>query len=472
MPISKNQFLAAGAVLALGLGLMGPTPTVAQQDGSQVQETKQSAPPAEMPTAPPKNLKLVGDHWTPYSPPDPESFPADATLHIIVPGETLWGLADLSYSNPYLWPQLWNENRYITDSHWIYPGDPLLMPARPVVVTQAGGDEARPTVPGEIVPQGQEGAPPTTLEPMPVPIGENEPEAVEEPLAAEEPAPDMPAEPVAQSSSPRVATTTSQGHGRHQPQLVSESDVRCSGYIAEEGKRSDLFIAENDEAGYDNVTIQTLVYLNRGQDDPRIQPGAEFSIVEREGKVLHPVSDKSQGYFIKRLGELRVLKVMGDTAVAAVTFACDEIRVGNELVALEYQHVPSRELPPFDRLRMERNGKPVGLVIHTRDTAVGVATGDTLQIDLGSEDGLNPGDFLTAFEPIFQGKRPSLSDYHFKFNHEVYYRTDLHYDHKRDEYPAKPVGQLEVVSTNSHSATVKVVYSVSEVHIGTMVELD
>ena len=90
-------------------------------------------------TLPPTNLKKVGDHWTPYDPPDPESFPADATLHIIVPGDTLWDLADLVFGNPYLWPQIWNENRYIEDSHWIYPGDPLLLPARPTV----GGTRAR-----------------------------------------------------------------------------------------------------------------------------------------------------------------------------------------------------------------------------------------------------------------------------------------------------------------------------------------
>ncbi|HEX9427905.1 MAG TPA: hypothetical protein VGA64_08960, partial [Candidatus Polarisedimenticolia bacterium] len=64
-------------------------------------------------------MKKVGDHWTPYDPPDPESFAPGATLHIIVPGDTLWDLADLAFGNPYLWPQIWNENRYILDSHWI-----------------------------------------------------------------------------------------------------------------------------------------------------------------------------------------------------------------------------------------------------------------------------------------------------------------------------------------------------------------
>jgi LysM domain len=464
MPTSKNLFRVTAAVVAAGVILLGPLPTSAQQDDRKAEEPAAAAPeapaapaavqpprvPPYTPTAPPRNLKKVGDHWTPYDPPDPESFPPDASVHIIVKGETLWGLADLSYNNPYLWPQLWDQNRYIFDSHWIYPGDPLLVPPRPMVVSEG--------TPAEVVPQGQEGAPSTSLEPMPEGEGE-----VQEPLTAEaQPAPEQPAQ-----------RDRSGYAGGHEPLMVDQSDIRCSGYIAESGKRSHLFIAENDEPGYDNVTLGTIIYLNRGsKNDERLQPGARFSIIEREGKVQHPISDRSQGWFIKRLGEIKVLKVMEDTAVAVVTFACDEIRVGNELVEIAYQQVPQRTAPPFDRLRFERNGKPTGYVIHVQDTVVRVAAGDLAQIDLGNEDGLNPGDFLTAFELITPGKRPHQTETHYKFNGEVFEGADLHYDYFRDEYPAKPVGQMVVVSTGSHTSTVKVIHAVSEVHRGTMVEVD
>jgi hypothetical protein len=435
MPTSKNTFLATAAALALGWSLLGPGVTVGE----------------EKPTSPPKNLKLVGDHWTPYNPPDPESFPPDATLHIIVKGETLWGMADLTYNNPYLWPQLWDANRYITDSHWIYPGDPLLLPPRPVVVSDGTG--------ATIVPQGQEGAPPTSLEPMP--SGE---EALQEPLAA-------------QTAPP---ATTGSGDSGPRPRryderdlpLVDESDIRCAGFIVESGKRNELFIAENEEPGFDGITTGTLVYLNHGADDASLQPGAEFNIVEREGKVMHPLSHSSSGYFVRRLGELRVLKILADTAIAAVTFACDEIRVGNELIAIEHQPVPNRPAPAFDRLRFERNGKAVGWVIHAADTLVRTATGDLVSIDLGREDGLNPGDFLTAFEPMRRGKRPHQSAYHFEHNNMIFESADLHYDDTREEFPAKPVGQMVVVSTASHTSTVKIIHSIAEVHVGTMVEVD
>src|SRR5262249_42740489 len=110
-----------------------------QQPPADEKEAAKPAPPAPAPssvaniivppesTTPPKNLRKVGNHWTPYQPPDPESFPEGAQVHVIVPGDTLWGMAGTHFQNPYLWPQIWNENRYILDSHWIYPGDPLLL---------------------------------------------------------------------------------------------------------------------------------------------------------------------------------------------------------------------------------------------------------------------------------------------------------------------------------------------------------
>ena len=81
--------------------------------------------PALSAQSPPKNLKLVGDHWTAWDPPPVVEEGAD--VYIIQSGDTLWDLAEQFYSDPYLWPQIWERNQYILDAHWIYPGDPLVM---------------------------------------------------------------------------------------------------------------------------------------------------------------------------------------------------------------------------------------------------------------------------------------------------------------------------------------------------------
>ncbi len=64
---------------------------------------------------PPQDGKFVRGHWTPYDPPDPDLFPEESRVHIIVPCDTLWDLAQTYLGDPWMWPQLWDQNRYILD---------------------------------------------------------------------------------------------------------------------------------------------------------------------------------------------------------------------------------------------------------------------------------------------------------------------------------------------------------------------
>jgi hypothetical protein len=38
-------------------------------------------------------------------------------------GDTLWDISDRFFDSSWLWPDLWSENRQITNPHWIYPGE-------------------------------------------------------------------------------------------------------------------------------------------------------------------------------------------------------------------------------------------------------------------------------------------------------------------------------------------------------------
>ena len=104
-------------------------------------------------TAPPKPLHKAGDHWTAYDP--PLSFPEGTQVYVIKPGDTLWDLAKMNLGNPFLWPQIWEQNKYITDAHWIYPGDPLILPKKM---------ESVPAAPAAAAAPGEEVAVPKTEE--------------------------------------------------------------------------------------------------------------------------------------------------------------------------------------------------------------------------------------------------------------------------------------------------------------------
>jgi hypothetical protein len=40
-------------------------------------------------------------------------------------GDTLWDISKRFFDSPVLWPDLWKENKQITNPHWIYPGDEI-----------------------------------------------------------------------------------------------------------------------------------------------------------------------------------------------------------------------------------------------------------------------------------------------------------------------------------------------------------
>jgi hypothetical protein len=44
-------------------------------------------------------------------------------MHLVQKGDTLSGICDFYFRNPYQWPRIWSYNPQIQNPHWIYPGD-------------------------------------------------------------------------------------------------------------------------------------------------------------------------------------------------------------------------------------------------------------------------------------------------------------------------------------------------------------
>jgi len=71
--------------------------------------------------------------------------------HTVRRGETLWGMCDFYFRNPYEWPKLWSYNPQIKNPNWIYPGDEIrLKPADENGKNEAGVAAPSPRDPAKM----------------------------------------------------------------------------------------------------------------------------------------------------------------------------------------------------------------------------------------------------------------------------------------------------------------------------------
>jgi hypothetical protein len=343
---------------------------------------------------PPRDLHKVGDHWTAWNPPAP---PAGTETYTIVKGDTLWDLAKRFYGNPYLWPQLWEKNQYIQDAHWIYPGDPLVTGIQVAPVdnlAQAGaGGTGQPGTPGT----------PGT--------GEAEPE----------PPPQVPGvESAVKAITPPMP-------------LGWESDIYCSGYIADTGEQFPYSITGSE---FDDLTPKLnpsyhmgqlkgihgrtgakvdmftgdIVYLKGGSSEG-LTAGSVFTIIGPERPVVHPVTAEVFGSFYQYKGRVRVLSVQEETAIAEIVHSCDAVRTGDRLRPFEAEPVPLGRTTPMRPVNMpvaSAKLKDAPAIIYSRDDVISLGQDHVVFIDRGSDQNVTPGDVFTIYRANDRGMPPLL----------------------------------------------------------------
>lgn len=72
---------------------------------------------------------------------------ATPDYYVIQEGDTLWEISSRFLGDPYAWPELWSVNEYITNPHWIYPGNRIYFrlgdALNPPSVSLEGGQVAK-----------------------------------------------------------------------------------------------------------------------------------------------------------------------------------------------------------------------------------------------------------------------------------------------------------------------------------------
>ena len=293
---------------------------------------------------------------------------------------------------------------------------------------------------------------------------------------------------------------------RPAPRAAGRTNLYCAGYIKyQRFAQSPEIVGAIREPEQRTFAEGDTVFLNWGANQG-IKEGQTFQIVRPKGDVKGVFKEK-RGYlgtYVRELGQLEVVKVLENTAIAQITFSCEQALLGDLLLPVPFRESPLLKTDAFDRFSGP-SGKPLGRLMMARDNREMVTVNDVVYIDLGSEDKLAAGDYLTIFRPLGKGgittvaaeedargratgfqsdsyrgggfgsqsQRATDSTAFVKVPGRYRYKPVTSYEVKRHrpEMPRKVVGEMVVIDVQARTATAIITRAVWEAHTGDWVEI-
>ena len=291
------------------------------------------------------------------------------------------------------------------------------------------------------------------------------------------------------------------------PRVAGESILYCAGYVRlQKLPQMPEIVGALEEQEQYTYANGDVVYLNAGSQQG-IKEDQSFQIIRPRGTVkgVHKEKRGFLGIYVQEIGQLRVFKVNENTSAARITFTCDMALLGDLLAP-----IPDRESPllragaDLDQFAAP-SGKQTGRLMMAKGNREMVTRNDIVYIDLGGEDKINPGDYLTIYRPLgtpnvaqvdneenarnrstgFQSDRfrgggfsnmaSRAKDSTAFVNSEGRYRhrpiTSKEVKDHRPLMPRKIVGEMVVINVESRTATAIITRAVGEVHTGDWVEI-
>ncbi len=285
------------------------------------------------------------------------------------------------------------------------------------------------------------------------------------------------------------------GDVARRPMRVAEgNNVQCAGYVTSSAidTSSRLVGGWNEQDGWFYSQGQ-FVYLNTAG----AKVGDRFAVVRPRGQVNTKWSSKGKlGMYVQEVGSVEVVRVKGDHAVAKVHRSCDNFLLGDLVRPMENREVPMFVERPALDVFADASGKAKGRLFMARDNQEVLSRENIVYVDLGAEDNVKIGDYLTVFRPLGKGNLRgntakesvearvggfgSLGYRGGEFSNQTARKSGdnangrgVTSDKAKEGRPdiRKVVGELIVLNVKEKTATAMVVRNAQEIHTGDWVEI-
>ncbi|MDQ4123429.1 MAG: hypothetical protein M3209_18490 [Acidobacteriota bacterium] len=281
--------------------------------------------------------------------------------------------------------------------------------------------------------------------------------------------------------------------------IAKGNNLRCAGYIQDAPVNTRYEIVGGEQEQEQNVYAEgDYVYLNFGANAGAVE-NARYTVTRPRGHVRSVFSRKGDlGIYVQEVASLRIVRVKSETSVALIDYSCDNVLLGDLLVPEQQRFAPqARQFQPLDRFR-DPNGKVNGRIVLARDGQETLARDQVVYIDLGVEDGVKVGDYLTIWRRVGTPKvaqresqqeivRPEDMGFESdafrggKFSNQAPRKkgenargaiaSTKDVKRRRPEMPRKIVGEVVVLNVTGRTATVLITQNAQEIHTGDYVEL-
>ncbi len=224
-------------------------------------------------------------------------------VYTIQKGDTLWDISAKFLKDPFLWPKLWEKNPYITNPHWIYPGNSIRL---------TGGEPMKTEEPPKVA---EEKPKEEAKE-----LGVSEP-GVKEPGVekAETPAP-----PPVEKKQEEVAEVKPAPVGEKPPYF---SEIRSAGFMSNLEYRGIGIVLESKE-GKNMMSAGDILYVTVRSADS-IAIGNKYTVFRPGDEVRHPVTEKRIGRKYNIIGNVQLIDKQGNFFTARVIESFDAIMRGD-----------------------------------------------------------------------------------------------------------------------------------------------
>jgi hypothetical protein len=321
-----------------------------------------AAPPATAPmTAPAADTAAAGAS-APNTPAAGPALAKDAPdKHVVVPGDTLWGIAGRFLESPWRWPEIWQMNRdQVRNPHLIYPGDIIYLDS-------SGGRNrlrlARPVDGSTLTARG-----------MGVGVNPGRPDATPPPPQEERLSPRVRVQPLPAQPIPMISATAIEPF-LNRPLVVDEKGLRDHPRIvgAQEGR---VYLSAGE-----------LAYARGLKPDQTV---TDWYIYRPGTPLLHPDTRKPIAYEAVYIGSAR-LERRGDPAGFRILKATEEIGLGDRLVPAE----PATDLSYAPRAPQTALA---GRLVSVYRGVAQAGRNSVVAISLGRKEGVEIGHVLSIRE--------------------------------------------------------------------------